>query len=100
MSITQIIHATDKPKMIHRDLAARNCMVSGNLVVKIGDFGMAKELMYAQDYYRKNNAAMMPVRWMSPEALKGHFTLAGDVWSYGVLLYELATKGMTSQQIC
>ena len=53
-----------EPKIIHRDLAARNCMVNGRLVVKIGDFGLARDLCYAQDYYRMHGKDWMPVRWM------------------------------------
>lgn len=56
-------------KFVHRDLAARNCMVSGNLTVKVGDFGMTRDI-YETDYYRKGSKGLLPVRWMSPESLK------------------------------
>ncbi|XP_046861497.1 insulin receptor-like [Xenia sp. Carnegie-2017] len=78
-------------KFVHRDLAARNCMVSGNYVCKIGDFGMARDV-YETDYYRKGGKGFLPVRWMAPESLKdGVFCSASDVWSYGVVLWEMAT---------
>ena len=69
-----------EPKIIHRDLAARNCMVNGKLVVKIGDFGLARDLCYAQDYYRMHGKDWMPVRWMAPESLVDNvFSYASDV---------------------
>ena len=57
-------------KFIHRDIAARNCLVGGDdteLVVKVADFGMAKDV-YQSDYYKKQGG-VLPIRWMAPEAI-------------------------------
>ncbi|EZA52311.1 Insulin receptor [Ooceraea biroi] len=80
-------------KYVHRDIASRNCLVNAQRVVKLGDFGMTRA-MYENDYYKFNRKGMLPVRWMSPESLAlGIFTPASDVWSFGVLLYEIVTFG-------
>ncbi|KAK3589102.1 hypothetical protein CHS0354_017444 [Potamilus streckersoni] len=80
-------------KYVHRDLACRNCLVHSNQTVKIGDFGMTRPTTDS-DYYRFHKRGMLPVRWMSPESLwDGLFTYKSDVWSYGVLLYEIVTFG-------
>ena len=74
---------------VHRDLACRNCLIKSDLVVKIGDFGMSRNL-YSKDYYRINGQAVLPVRWMSPESLiYGKFSIEGDVWSFGVVMWEV-----------
>ncbi|KAK9511749.1 hypothetical protein O3M35_000352 [Rhynocoris fuscipes] len=81
----------ESAKFVHRDLAARNCMVSDNMVVKIGDFGMTRDI-YESDYYRKGNRGLLPIRWMAPESLNdGVFTSKSDAWSYGIVLWEMAT---------
>ncbi|XP_058466137.1 insulin-like receptor isoform X2 [Malaya genurostris] len=92
-------------KFVHRDLAARNCMVAEDLTVKIGDFGMTRDI-YETDYYRKGTKGFLPVRWMSPESLKdGVFSSSSDVFSYGVVLWEMATlasqpyQGLTNDQV-
>lgn len=79
-------------KFVHRDVATRNCLVNHQYVVKIADFGLSRDVS-TMDYYRVGSSAgCMPVRWMSPEALLyGKFTAKSDVWSYGVLMWEVYT---------
>ncbi|CAB3401307.1 unnamed protein product [Caenorhabditis bovis] len=85
-------------KFCHRDLAARNCMVHADTTVKIGDFGMARDLYYT-DYYKPTGKRLMPVRWMAPESLKdGKFDSKSDCWSYGIVLYEMLTLGQQPYQ--
>ncbi|XP_009680007.2 proto-oncogene tyrosine-protein kinase ROS isoform X4 [Struthio camelus] len=89
----------EKMHFIHRDLAARNCLVSVkeydscSRVVKIGDFGLARDI-YKNDYYRKRGEGLLPVRWMAPESLiDGVFTNHSDVWAFGILMWETLTLG-------
>ncbi|KAG7273689.1 hypothetical protein CRUP_017442 [Coryphaenoides rupestris] len=78
---------------VHRDLATRNCLVGNGLLVKIGDFGMSRDI-YSTDYYRVGGHTSLPVRWMPPESvLYRRFTVASDVWSFGVVLWEVFTSG-------
>ena len=74
---------------IHCDLAARNCLVRSPLVVKVGDFGMCRSLGMSMEAI-----GSIPIRWMSPETLRTKlFTPAGDVWSYGVVVWEVFSRG-------
>ncbi|XP_029694978.1 high affinity nerve growth factor receptor isoform X1 [Takifugu rubripes] len=78
---------------VHRDLATRNCLVGEHLVVKIGDFGMSRDI-YSTDYYRVGGRTMLPIRWMPPESIMYRkFTTDSDIWSFGVVLWEIFTYG-------
>ncbi|XP_028138880.1 tyrosine-protein kinase Fer isoform X2 [Diabrotica virgifera virgifera] len=78
---------------IHRDLAARNCLVGYNNVVKISDFGMSRE---EEEYIVSDGMKQIPIKWTAPEALNfGKYTSLCDIWSYGVLCWEIFSKGGT-----
>ncbi|XP_065217837.1 tyrosine-protein kinase Fer-like isoform X2 [Planococcus citri] len=76
---------------IHRDLAARNCLVGKNNTVKISDFGMSRE---EEEYIVSDGMKQIPIKWTAPEALNfGKYTSLCDVWSYGILTWEIFSRG-------
>ncbi|XP_039250120.2 ephrin type-A receptor 4-B-like isoform X1 [Styela clava] len=82
---------------VHRDLAARNILVNDQLICKVSDFGLSRELENIQDedtaiYTTKGG--MIPVRWTAPEAITQRtFTSSSDVWGFGVVMWEVLTHG-------
>lgn len=80
---------------VHRDLAARNVLLSQGKIVKICDFGLARDIMHDNNYVSKGST-FLPVKWMAPESIFDNlYTSLSDVWSYGILLWEIFTLGGT-----
>ncbi|XP_054914611.1 tyrosine-protein kinase receptor UFO [Poeciliopsis prolifica] len=80
---------------LHRDLAARNCMLGDDLRVCVADFGLSKKI-YSSNYYRQTVAVRVPIKWMAIESLsESVYTTKSDVWSFGVTMWEIVSRGKT-----
>ncbi|KAJ4937272.1 hypothetical protein JOQ06_001851, partial [Pogonophryne albipinna] len=88
---------------VHRDLAARNILVNSNLVCKVSDFGLSRVLEDDPEAAYTTREApgtylspggKIPIRWTAPEGISYRkFTTASDVWSYGVVMWEVVSYG-------
>ncbi|GIX95041.1 vascular endothelial growth factor receptor 2 [Caerostris extrusa] len=79
--------------LIHRDLAARNVLLADDKIVKICDFGLAKDCYKYENYVKKGDGPL-PIKWMAIESIRDHvFTIKSDVWSFGILMWEFFTLG-------
>ncbi|XP_078144549.1 ephrin type-A receptor 5 isoform X4 [Centroberyx gerrardi] len=79
---------------VHRDLAARNILVNSNLVCKVSDFGLSRVLEDDPEAAYTTRGGKIPIRWTAPEAIAYRkFTSASDVWSYGIVMWEVMSYG-------
>lgn len=87
-----------RAKFVHRDRAARNCMLDEHKTAKVANFrvGLSRDI-YERNYYASTNKdAKPPVKWMAPESLEESvYSTKSDVWSYGVVLWGLTSRGVT-----
>uniref|UniRef100_A0A7N6C060 Tyrosine-protein kinase n=1 Tax=Anabas testudineus TaxID=64144 RepID=A0A7N6C060_ANATE len=82
----------ESSNFIHRDLAARNCLVSHDHEVKVSDFGMTRFVL--DDQYTSSQCSKFPVKWSAPEVIRySKFSSKSDVWSFGVLMWEVYSEG-------
>ncbi|XP_068893109.1 focal adhesion kinase 1 isoform X8 [Tenebrio molitor] len=84
----------ESKKFVHRDIAARNVLVSSHNCVKLADFGLSRSMSDDQSYY-KASKGKLPIKWMSPESINfRRFTIASDVWMFGVCMWEILMLGV------
>ncbi|XP_035660193.1 tyrosine-protein kinase receptor Tie-1-like [Branchiostoma floridae] len=95
--IARALQELERLRIAHRDVAARNVLITADDVAKLADFGLARDVYATTQYVRANRPGvdeLLPLKWMALESIEtGEYTCESDVWSFGVLLWEIATLG-------